>query len=60
MDLQRAREIIKSDAEFEVLHQGSPVWIEELDTDKKTANVKSTISDSGRMVEVPIDELIES
>jgi len=55
MDNQRAREIIHSLGVIEVLHQGSPVWIEGLDDNM--AEVKYL--DSEKRTMVPVTELAE-
>ncbi len=53
----RAEEILNSPAQFEVLYQGEPVWINSLDQSKQTADV--TLSDSNKRKDIHVHELIE-
>jgi small acid-soluble spore protein H (minor) len=59
MDMKRARQILDSADTIEVLHSGSPVWIESLKPDNNTAIVKP-LDGRGAAREVPVTELVES
>lgn len=56
MDNQRAREIINSLGVIEVLYQGRPVWIEDLDG----SLAKVRYLDARDSFEAPIGDLQES
>ncbi len=56
MDYNRAREILASENIVEVLYQGTPVWIHEVQRNGVTATVSM---DKEEMVPVPIRELKE-
>lgn len=56
MDNKRAREIINSLGVIEVLYQGRPIWIEDIDS--SLAQVRYL--DIGDSFEVPVRELEES
>ncbi len=58
MDLKRARQIINSEETIEVLHNGTPVWIESLNPENFTATVKP-LDGRGSSRQVPLDELKE-
>ncbi|HAG07392.1 MAG: Small, acid-soluble spore protein H [Clostridia bacterium 62_21] len=58
MDFKRAQEIIKSDEIIDVLLNGSPVWIERLDTKNQTATVRP-LNGRGNVLAVPVAELVE-
>jgi len=58
MDFKRAQEIIKSDETIDVLLNGSPIWIESLDTKNQTATVRP-LNGGGNVLEVPVAELVE-
>ncbi|MGQ9754532.1 MAG: H-type small acid-soluble spore protein [Desulfotomaculales bacterium] len=58
MDFKRAQEIVKSDETINVLLNGSPVWIEGLDTKNQTATVRP-LNERGNVFEVPVAELVE-
>lgn len=59
MDFNRAQQILNSDQTFNVMYNGSPVWIESLNQDDKSALVKS-LNDEGNIQQVPVNKLIES
>jgi small acid-soluble spore protein, H-type len=59
MDLKRARQIINSEETIEVLHNGTPVWIESLNPENFTATVKP-LNDRGSSRQVPLGELEEN
>jgi len=56
LDNKRAIEIISSLGVIEVRHQGSPVWIEQVEDD--FAEIKYL--DKGKRIRVPVNELAES
>jgi len=58
MDVQRAQQIINSQETIDVLHNGSPVWIEGVTPGKNTAKVRS-LHGKETTQEVPVTELIE-
>ena len=57
MDCTRAREILKSKENIDVLYNGSPVWIEGI-SDNSVAEV-TALSGSRQRKEVPVNMLIE-
>lgn len=59
MDFERARQIIISDETIEVLYDGSPVWIESLNPENKTARIKP-LKGGGSAREVPVAQLVET
>lgn len=52
MKFERAQEIFNSSSNYEVLYEGNPVWINSLDPDKKTANIKFLNDNATMDVEV--------
>lgn len=56
MDTKRAKDVVESLGVIEVLYQGSPVWIENIEGD--TAKVRYL--DSYDHMSVPIGELVEN
>ncbi|NLU49181.1 MAG: small, acid-soluble spore protein, H family [Syntrophomonadaceae bacterium] len=56
MQTERAREIVDSLGVIEVLHQGSPIWIEQLDGEFAEIRYLET----GRRTRVPVHELVEN
>ncbi len=58
MDLSRAKQIMKSDNLIEVMYNGDPVWIEDVDSEQNTALISSTMFDDKKTVSV--DRLIEA
>lgn len=57
MDLKRAEEIINSKGIIEVTYRNSPVWIESIGKDTRTAHVK--LLSSNEAMSVPVNELTE-
>ncbi len=53
MELERAKQIINSPDKFEILYNGTPVWIENIYHD--TANV--TVMGTCKTLDVPVTEL---
>lgn len=58
MDISRASEIVNSSETIEVLHNGSPVWIESISSENNTALVKP-LDGRGKIREISITELVE-
>ncbi len=58
MDFERAREIFSSDERIKVLHNGTPIWIENLDDDKNSATIKPLNGNIGTS-QVPVIDLEE-
>lgn len=56
MDAKRAKEIINSADQIQVLHQGSPIWIEKV-MENNTAEIRHM--DGNRKETVPVYMLIE-
>jgi small acid-soluble spore protein H (minor) len=56
MNFERAKEIFQSPKTIEVLYQGNPIWIEELDEESQTAHIHT--NDDQRMT-VPVEQLRE-
>ncbi len=59
MNFGRAQEIVNSPVTIEVLYDGKPIWIEELNPVKQTALVSSGAFKEQRMT-VPVNQLAES
>ncbi|KAB2952519.1 H-type small acid-soluble spore protein [Heliorestis acidaminivorans] len=57
MEAQRAEEILQSPDTIEVQYQQSSVWIEEVNRQKETAQVK--LLEEGKRIEVPVATLEE-
>lgn len=55
MDNKRAKEIVESLGVIEVLHNGDPVWIENINGNE----AKVTYIEDDRTADVPINQLIE-
>lgn len=58
MDVFRAKQIIESPEEIEVLYEGVPVWIQSVDREAETARVY-TADEPDREREVPVRLLEE-
>jgi len=58
MDFQRAREIYNSEENIRVFHNGTPVWIEELNEENNSATIKPLYGQWGTN-QVPVSELEE-
>jgi len=56
LDRRRARQILDSHGVIEVLHNGSPVWIENL----RGNNAEVTYIGTDNRAEIPVDKLVES
>lgn len=59
LNYQRVSEILKSPEMIEVLYQGNPVYIKNLQGNGVTANVNLDNTPSGNPVPVPLYDLIE-
>ena len=59
MNYQRVNEILKSPEMIEVLYQGNPVYIKNLQGNGVTANINLDNNPSGKSVPVPLYDLIE-
>lgn len=59
MNYERATEIFNSPKTFEVLYNGSPVWIDSLEPRQQKATISSGDLENGRMT-VPVQQLTES
>lgn len=57
MNFHRAEEIVNSNETIEVLYNNEPVWIDNLDSDRKIAQITDSEQNS---LEVPIEELFEN
>jgi len=55
LDTQRAIEIINSLGVIEVLYQGNPVWIEQVNGDR----IGIQMMENNRRIEVPVEDLSE-
>ncbi|RKD33436.1 H-type small acid-soluble spore protein [Thermohalobacter berrensis] len=58
MDVQRANEILNSPNNIEVLYNNTPVWIEKINSEKGTANVK--MLNNNTSIEVNTKNLVET
>ncbi len=59
MNVSRAQQIFNSKQSHQVLFNDSPIWIESLSADNRTARVRPLDGD-GQIQEVPVTELVES
>lgn len=59
MDFTRAQQILNSEETFQVMFDGSPVWIESLNLKNQTAKVRP-LNGQGNIQEVSITQLVES
>lgn len=59
MNYERAMEIFNSPKTFEVLYNGSPVWIDSLDPSQQKAIISSGDLEDGRTT-VSVNQLTES
>lgn len=57
MKLKRAQEIINSTDKIDVFYKNSPVWIEDVDSNKDNADI--TILDNKTRMNVPVWDLDE-
>lgn len=57
MNFHRAEEIINSDETIEVLYNNKPVWINNLDPDRRIAQITDSEQNS---LDVPVEELFEN
>jgi H-type small acid-soluble spore protein len=55
LEAEKAQQIFESLGVVDVLYNGSPVWIEDLDGEE----AKVRYLESGQTIEVPVTELIE-
>ncbi|MFZ5897600.1 MAG: H-type small acid-soluble spore protein [Bacillota bacterium] len=58
MDFERAEQIVNSEKTVEVLLNGVPVWIEDLDPDNRRAMVRP-LDGTEKVIDVPVAELVE-
>ncbi|KYH28420.1 MULTISPECIES: H-type small acid-soluble spore protein [Clostridium] len=58
MDLQRVHEIINSPEKITVLYKEHPVWIEEVDNNSKTVQVRTL--DTKKVMGVYVEDLIDT
>ncbi|MBC2581132.1 H-type small acid-soluble spore protein [Clostridium sp. DJ247] len=58
MNLGRAREIMDSPANIEVLYEEHPVWLDSIDD--KAGRVLVKIMDKKETVYVPVEELVDT
>lgn len=59
MEYTRAVEILKSPKTFEVLYEGTPIWIESLNSEQNTAIISSGDFNQGKK-NVSVGQLVES
>ncbi len=59
MLFERAKEIYFSPDTVEVLHDGSPVWITDLNDTNSHIEIKKFNPTADNMLEVPVTELVE-
>lgn len=58
MNVTRAQQIFNSEQNYQVLFNGSPIWIEDLNSYDQTAMIRMLNSDEN-LKEVPVAELVE-
>lgn len=59
MQMNRVQQIFNAEQNYQVLLNGTPVWIEDFSTDKQTAQVR-TLNENEQLMEVPVAALMES
>jgi small acid-soluble spore protein H (minor) len=59
MNVSRAQQIIESEKEIEVLHNGTPVWLQSINESKQTARAYTREQPDNEM-DIPVSELQES
>jgi small acid-soluble spore protein H (minor) len=59
MNVSRAQQIIESEKEIEVLHNGTPVWLQSVDENNQTARAYTREQPDNEM-NIPVNELQES
>ncbi|WNB91581.1 H-type small acid-soluble spore protein [Bacillus sp. NEB1478] len=59
MNVSRAQQIIESEKEIEVLHNGTPVWLQSIDESRQTARAYTKDQPDNEM-NIPVNELQES
>ncbi|MGI5927001.1 MAG: small, acid-soluble spore protein, H family [Thermacetogeniaceae bacterium] len=55
LDPEKAQQIVESLGVIEVLHNGAPVWIENLEGEEAEVRYLET----GEIIQVPVSELVE-
>jgi small acid-soluble spore protein H (minor) len=58
MNVSRAQQIIESEKEIEVLHNGTPVWLQSVDESSLTARAYTREQPDNEM-NIPVSELHE-
>jgi len=58
MNITRAQQIFNSEQSYQVLFNGSPIWIEGLSDDHQTARVRQ-LDGNESIMEVPVTQLAE-
>lgn len=58
MILERAREILNSPNNIEVLYNKDSIWIESIDENQKIASIKNL--ENNQIMEVPVSKLSET
>jgi len=58
MNITRAQQIFNSAQNYQVLFNGSPIWIEGLSDDHQTARVRQ-LDGNESIMEVPVTQLAE-
>lgn len=59
MNFERAQQIFNSEEIIEVLHDGSPIWIESLNPKNNMITIKK-LDGPDSLKEVPVTELVEN
>ncbi len=59
MDITRIQQIFYSEQNYQVMFNGSPIWIEGFSANSQTARIRSLNGDDN-IKEVPVAELVES
>lgn len=57
MDYQRAKEIMESYGVISVSYENTPVWLEQVNVDRETAEVTNLFNE--KRLEVPLEMLME-
>jgi len=59
MNVSRAQQIIESEKEITVLHNGTPVWLQSVNQNNETARAYTREQPDNEM-DIPVNELQES
>ena len=59
MELKRAKQILSSPNDINVFYEGTSVWIDDVDENKKLATVHARNTPLKERTQVPVEDLVE-